>query len=79
MEELGNLARVPLEIEAVLDAPLMTVSEVLQLERGSLIRMNRTAGDNVEIRVGGVWVADGDILAIDNKMCVRLTSFREQP
>lgn len=79
MEELGSLARVPLEVEAVLDAPVMTVSNVLQLQPGSLIRMNRTAGENVEIRVGGVWIADGDILAVDNKMCVRLTAFREQP
>jgi flagellar motor switch protein FliN len=79
MEDLGNLARVPLEVEAVLAARLMTVAELLQLERGSLIRMNRTAGENVEIRIGGVWVADGDVLAVDNKMCVRLTGFRERP
>jgi flagellar motor switch protein FliN/FliY len=79
IKDLGNMAHVPLEVEAVLDARLMTVAEVLQLERGSLIRMNRTAGENVEIRVGGLWVADGDILAVDNKMCVRLTAFRERP
>ena len=79
MDDLGNLAHVPLEVEAVLDARFMTVAEVLQLEPGSLIRLNRTAGENVEIRVGGLWVADGDILAVENKMCVRLTALRERP
>jgi flagellar motor switch protein FliN len=79
MEELGNLARVPLEVEAVLDARLMTVAEILQLESGSLVRMNRAAGENVQIHIGGIWVADGDILAVDNTMCVRLTGFRERP
>lgn len=79
MEDLGNLAHIPLEVEAVLDARLVTAAEILQLDSGSLIRMNRAAGENVQIRIGGVWVADGDILAVDNKMCVRLTAFRERP
>ena len=79
MEDLGNLARVPLEVEAVLDARLMTVAEILQLESGSLVRMNRAAGENVQIHIGGIWVADGDILAVDNKLCVRLTGFRDLP
>jgi flagellar motor switch/type III secretory pathway protein FliN len=79
MEELGNLGRVPLDVEAVLDARMMTIAEILQLECGSLIRMNRAAGENVQIQAGGVWIADGDILAVDNKMCVRLTGFRERP
>ena len=79
MDDLGDLAQVPLEVEAVLDARFMTVADVLQLEPGNLIRLNRTAGENVEIRVGGLWVADGDILAVENKMCVRLTALRERP
>ena len=79
MEELGHLERVPLEIEAVLDERVMTVSEILELEPGSLIRMNRAAGENIQIRVGGVWVADGDILAVDEQICVRLAAFRDRP
>ncbi len=79
MEDLGNLARVPLEVEAMLDARVMTVSDILQLEGGSLIRTNRIAGEHVQIHVGGVWIADGDILAVDNKICVRVTGFRERP
>jgi flagellar motor switch protein FliN/FliY len=79
MEELGNLARVPLEIQAVLDERVMTVSEILEWEQGSLIRMNRSAGENIQIRIGGVWVADGDILAVDDKICVRLTALRDIP
>jgi flagellar motor switch protein FliN/FliY len=79
MEQLGHLERVPLEIQAVLDERVMTVAEILELEPGSLIRMNRAAGENIQIRVGGVWVADGDILAVDDQICVRLASFRDRP
>ncbi len=78
LEELGSIVKVPLEIEAVLDNRVMTVAEILELEPGSLIRMNRSAGENVQIHIGGVQVADGDIVAMDNIMCVRLTDFRER-
>ncbi len=78
LEELGDIAKVPLEIEAVLDSRIMTFAEMLELQAGSLIRMNRSAGENVQIHIGAVHVADGDIVAMDNMLCVRLTDFREQ-
>jgi flagellar motor switch protein FliN len=76
-EELGDLARIPLEVEAVLDTRSITVGEVLALEPGSLIRMNRSAGESVSIHVGGVHLADGDIVTMENMICVRITDFRE--
>ena len=78
LEELGDLAKVPLQVEAVLDIRSITVGEVLALETGSLIRLNRSAGESVQIHVGGVHIAEGDILAMENMICVRLTDFREQ-
>jgi flagellar motor switch/type III secretory pathway protein FliN len=79
MEDLGSLGRIPLMIEAVVEAPAITVSRLLQLEPGSLIRTNRPAGENVEIRVAGVRLADGDMVGAENKVCIRLTAFHEQP
>jgi len=78
LEELGNIAKVPVEIEAVLDSRIMTIAEILELERGSLIRSTRSAGENVQIHIGGAHVADGDIVAMDNLLCVRVTDFRER-
>ncbi len=78
LEELGVVAKVPLEIEAVLDSRIMTFAEILELKPGSLIRMNRSAGENVQIHIGSVYVADGDIVEIDNMLCVRVTDFRER-
>jgi len=76
-EELGDLARVPLQVEAVLDSRSITVGEILALEPGSLIRMNRSAGESVSIHVGGVHLADGDIVTMENMICVRITDFKE--
>jgi flagellar motor switch protein FliN/FliY len=79
LEELGDLTEVPLEIKALLDSRLITIADMLDLEPGSLIRLDRSAGENIRIHVGGVHIADGDIAAVDNMICVRLTEFRERP
>ena len=78
LEELGDLAKVPLQVEAVLDSRSITVGEILALETGSLIRMSRSAGESIQVHVGGVYIADGDIVTMENLICVRITDFREQ-
>ena len=78
MQELGDLAKVPLEVEALLDAGVMKISKILDLEPGNLIQINRAAGDSVQVNIGGVWIADGDLLAVDNKLCVRIANLRDQ-
>jgi flagellar motor switch/type III secretory pathway protein FliN len=79
MQELRDLAAVPLEVEALLDAGIMKVSKILELEPGSLIRINRAAGDSIKVSIGGVWAADGDLVAVDNKLCIRIANFRDYP
>jgi len=76
LEELGSLAKMPLEITAVLDSRAVTLGEMLAFEPGTIIRMNRSAGESIQIYAGGVHVADGDILAMENAMCVRVTDLR---
>jgi len=77
VEEIGDLAGVPLEVEAVLDRRVVTVSDILSLEPGSLIRMERSAGENIDLYVGGAHVGFGEIVIMENMMCVRVTDFRE--
>lgn len=78
LEDLGELAELPLEVKALLDSRTITVADMLDLEPGSLIRLDRSAGENIRIHVGDVHIADGDIAAVDNMICVRLTEFRER-
>ena len=78
VEELGDLASLPLELEAVLDRRVCTVADILALEPGSLIRMDRSAGENIDLYVGGAHVAFGEVVVMENMMCVRVTDFREK-
>jgi flagellar motor switch protein FliN len=74
-EQTGPFAEIPLEITVELDRKLMTLREVLNLEPGAVIRMTRSAGENLDVQVGGALVGFGEIVIIEDSMGVRLTDF----
>ena len=73
VENPGSFSQVPLEIEAILDRRTMAVEEILNLGEGSLIRLDRSAGENIDICVGGVTTATGEIVVVEGRFCVRVT------
>ena len=76
-EEIAPLADVLVEIEVELDRRIMTTREVLRLEEGSGIETARSAGENIDIYVGGVLCGSGEVVVIENRLGVRITDFRE--
>ena len=76
-EEIAPLADVLVEIEIELDRKVMTGSEVLCLDEGSVIETERSAGENIDIYIGGVLCGSGEIVVIENTLGVRITDFRE--
>lgn len=77
-EEIQHCGDVPLEISVELDRVIMTMDQVLRLEQGSVIKMNRSAGENIDILVGGSLVAFGEIVIIEATMGVRITDFNSE-
>ncbi len=61
----------PLTVE--LGRTSLTVQEVLGLGRGSVIRLERLAGEPVEIYVGGRRLAEGEVVVLDDQFGVRIT------
>ena len=76
-EEIAPLGDVPVEIEVELDRRMMTTREVLRLEEGSVIETGRSAGENIDIYIGGVLCGSGEGVVIENRLGVRITDFRE--
>ena len=74
-EEIAPLGEVLVEIEIELDRKVMTAREVLQLEEGSVIGTQRSAGENIDIYIGGVLCGSGEIVVIENTLGVRITDF----
>jgi flagellar motor switch protein FliN/FliY len=77
-EEIATLAEVPVEIEVELDRRIMPTREVLRLEEGGVIRTGRSAGENIDIYIGGVLCGSGEIVVIENTLGVRITDFRDE-
>jgi len=76
-EEIAPLGDVPVDIEVELDRRVMTTREILQLEEGCIIGTSRSAGENIDIYIGGVMCGSGEIVVIENTLGVRITDFRD--
>jgi len=76
-EEIAPLGEVPVEVEVELDRRLMTTREVLELAEGSVMATSRSAGENIDIYIGGVLCGSGEIVVIENALGVRITDFRD--
>jgi flagellar motor switch protein FliN/FliY len=76
LNEITRFADVPVEVEVELDRRVLTVRELLELEAGSVIAMTRSAGENIDLYVGGKLVGYGEIMLIESNIGVRITDFR---
>lgn len=76
-EEIALLGEVPVVIEIELDRRVMQARELLRLEEGSIIGTTRSAGENIDVYIGGVLCASGEIVVIESALGVRITDFRD--
>ena len=65
---------VDVNIETFLGAATMTVSELNALNSGAVVTLDASLSDLVDLRVNGVSVARGEIVAVGDKFGVRITS-----
>jgi flagellar motor switch protein FliN/FliY len=74
-EQIAHLTDVPVDLEVELDRKVMTIGQILAVEAGSVIRMTRSAGENIDILAGGTLLGFGEIVIIEDAMGVRITDF----
>lgn len=77
-EQTAHLANVPVELEVELGRKTMTVAELLRLAPGSVIRLPRSAGDNIDVLAGGHVFASGEVIVVEERFGVRITDFKEE-
>ena len=77
-EQIAHIADVPVTVEVELDRRIMTMREVLELEPGSVIKMSRSAGENIDLSIGGALVGFGEIVIIEDTVGVRITDFSSE-
>ena len=77
-QEVAQIADVPLEIEVELDRVPMRIGALLDLDVDSIIEMPRSAGENLDIYIGGKLCAFGELVIIENTMGIRITDFKTE-
>lgn len=71
--DLDFILDIPLEVSAELGRTRLLINELLQLGQGSVIELNKLAGEPMEIFVNGKLVARGEAVVINEKFGIRLT------
>jgi flagellar motor switch protein FliN/FliY len=70
---LELLKDVDLDLRIELGRTHMYLEDVLKLKRGSVVTLDKLAGDPVDVFVNGRLVARGEVLVLNDNFCVRVT------
>jgi len=69
-----TLSEIPIEVIAELGRTKLNLREVLELAEGSIIELERLAGEPLDLRAGGQVIAQGEVVAIDDNYGIRITN-----
>jgi flagellar motor switch protein FliN len=72
------LMDVNLEMTVELGRARLSISEVMDLTQGSVIELDKMAGEPVDIRVNGVLLAQGEVIVMDDIFGVRITRLNQR-
>ncbi|MHC1480538.1 flagellar motor switch protein FliN [Frateuria aurantia] len=70
---LDVILDVPVTISMEVGQTRISIRNLLQLNQGSVVELNRTAGEPLDVRVNGTLVAHGEVVVINEKFGIRLT------
>ncbi|MGA2975365.1 MAG: flagellar motor switch protein FliN [Spirochaetia bacterium] len=76
--KLGNVQEVQVPAQVVLGTTNLTLSSLASLGEGSIIPLDKLAGEPVDFVVAGELVAKGEVVVIDENFGIRITEFMER-
>ncbi len=72
-ENIGIIMDVPLEVTVELGRTSKSISEILDFAPGTIIELERIAGEPIDVLVNGKFVAKGEVVVIEESFGVRVT------
>lgn len=71
--ELEFILDIPLEVSVEIGRTRMLIKDLLKLNQGSIIELDKFAGEPVEIYVNGKLMAKGEVVVVNDRFGVRVT------
>src|ERR671933_1143432 len=71
--DLSRLYDVPVELAVEIGRTRMTIGQTLDLRPGSVVSLNRLAGEPVDLLINGKPIARGEVVVIDEEFGLRIT------
>lgn len=72
-ENIDLLLDVPLEVTAELGRTSKSIKEILEFSPGTIIELNRLAGEPIDVLVNGKYVAKGEVVVIEEAFGIKVT------
>jgi flagellar motor switch protein FliN len=76
--DIGLLLDVPLQVTVELGRTQLRIRNVLELVPGSIVELDKLAGEPVDVLVNGKQIARGEVVVIDEEFGVRITDVASQ-
>ena len=76
--DLGVILDIPVTIAMEVGTTEINIRNLLQLNQGSVIELDRVAGEPLDVTVNGTLVAHGEVVVVNEKFGIRLTDIISQ-
>jgi flagellar motor switch protein FliN/FliY len=71
--DMSRLSDIPMELSVEIGRTHMTVGETLELRVGSVVTLERLAGEPVDLLVNGTAIARGEVIVVEEQFGMRIT------
>ncbi len=71
--EIDSFADVPVTVEVRLGCRPITLEAIAKLEAGSIVPLDRAAGETFDVFIGELLLATAEVVIADGKLAIRIT------
>jgi len=71
--EIDSLADVPVALEVRLGCRPTTLSAIARLDIGSLVHLDRAAGETFDVFIGDLLLAAAEVVIVEGRLAIRIT------
>lgn len=72
-ENIGLIMDVPLEVTVELGRTSKSIQDILEFAPGTIIELNKIAGEPIDVLVNGKYIAKGEVVVIEESFGIRIT------